>query len=136
MRLFHSSIFISDSSKNKLTGEDRRLQLANIGSSAKIRCSFKTFRDQDAVQWSHGEKIVIVDLPFKNEEDNTYATERIDTTASLIIKNTTYHYAGNYTCTQITSAGGKWVDQNWLLIVQGEVCCIMCPVYLFQNYYS
>ncbi|XP_071842662.1 uncharacterized protein [Apostichopus japonicus] len=113
-----SRLTLVDSSKNKITGEYKRLKLANIGSSATIRCSFETFRDQDAVQWSHGEKVVIVDLPFKNEEDNNYATERIDTTASLIIKNTTYHYAGNYTCTQITSAGGKWVDQNWLLIVQ------------------
>ncbi|XP_071841532.1 uncharacterized protein [Apostichopus japonicus] len=113
-----STLTLVDSSKIKTTGENERLQLAYIGSSAKIICSFETFHEHDVVQWSHGEKMVITDQPFINEEDSIYSTERIETTASLIIKNIRYHDGGNYKCKQITSAGGQWVVHNWLLIIQ------------------
>ncbi|XP_071842834.1 neural cell adhesion molecule 1-B-like isoform X2 [Apostichopus japonicus] len=113
-----STFTLVDSSKNKTAGENERLQLAYIGSSAKIICSFETFHEHDVVQWSHGEKMIIAHQPVKNEEDNIYTTENIENTASLIIKNITYHNAGGYKCKKVTSVGGRWVVQNWLLIVQ------------------
>lgn len=116
MIIFYLSIFISDSSIINITKESHRLQLAYFGSSAKIHCSFKIFGDSDPVQWSHGDDVL--------SEESNYKVERNETTATLVIQNTTFNDAGNYMCKKIANDKGKWEIQNWMLSVQGEICCI------------
>lgn len=116
MIIFNLSIVISDSSIINIAKESHRLQLVNFGSSAKIHCSFKIFGDGDLVLWSHGDEVL--------SEESNYATERNETTATLVIQNTTFRDAGNYMCKKIAKDEGKWEIQNWMLSVQGEICCI------------